>query len=229
MIWDNILTSSILLKTMYKLVKSILVSALLYSLPLWLCGKWPTCYNDFHFVLLFLFTVLVQFSQPDVTVDEIIREAKTDKYTTLYIYFAGLSSQLLAVVEWVKHDTHTIQLNWAMFSGLTLLTFGFYIRIVSRTILDKNFTSSVVKIENGQLTTTGIYGTIRHLSYKGAYSMYWFNTISTNIHNAIFTTIALLLAYAIRIKYEEVHLKEYYGTTYESYVKNTWRLIPYIY
>lgn len=224
------LPSPIKFVAMSKIMKSIVISALVYGIPLWVCGKFVSCFSQYQFALLFLFTALIQISQPDVTLPTIKKNITTDKYSTLYIYVAGLGSQILAVVEWTLQGIHSLQLNWVMFAGLVFLLVGFYVRVVSRTMLNKNFTSSVVEIKRGRLTTTGLYGYVRHPSYSGAYLMFIGSTLLLQaFYTLAFTIIALFLAYGIRIRYEEIQLLSYYKTKYKKYQRKTWKLIPYLY
>jgi protein-S-isoprenylcysteine O-methyltransferase Ste14 len=122
--------------------------------------------------------------------------------------------------------------HWNAFftAGFILIIIGLYIRVTSIMTLKRQFTYTVMKIENHELIEKGLYKTIRHPGYLG--QLIIFTGISTTLSNwlsVLFMIVPVLLGYIYRIHVEEKFLIEQMGQKYIDYQERTKRLIPMIY
>ncbi|PWR72555.1 methyltransferase family protein [Methanospirillum lacunae] len=80
------------------------------------------------------------------------------------------------------------------------------------------------------MAKTGIYHYIRHPAYPGSIISATGVTLAfQNILIPIIVVGVLIPAVLLRISYEEAAFCDHLGPAYEEYMKETWRLIPFIY
>jgi protein-S-isoprenylcysteine O-methyltransferase Ste14 len=93
--------------------------------------------------------------------------------------------------------------------------------------LDTAFRTSVTLVEGQRLITKGPYRILRHPAYTGGILI--FAGMGLAIGNWLsfaITTIAAVIAYAVRIHVEEMALRERFGVEFEANRKRTWAVIP---
>ncbi len=98
------------------------------------------------------------------------------------------------------------------------------------TLFNNQFTYTVSQVENHDLIVTGIYKFIRHPGYLG--QLIIFAGISITLSNwlsILFMMIPVLIGYMNRINEEEGFMIQQFGSKYNEYMKQTKRLIPWIY
>ena len=114
-------------------------------------------------------------------------------------------------------------------TGLMVLVLGLELRVHAIRLLARHFTSRVTLLADHQLIRSGPYRLLRHPSYLGqlmilaglgAMMANWVSLLAA----PFFTTIALVA----RIQVEERAMAEHFGAEFESYRRNTWRLLPLI-
>jgi protein-S-isoprenylcysteine O-methyltransferase Ste14 len=95
----------------------------------------------------------------------------------------------------------------------------------------KQFGSGVLTIEdNHQLITTGIFRFIRHPIYAGGIiGVFGFYFAFHSLIVLIVLTITYFIIFRHRLLFEEKLLVEEFGEDYREYVKQTKKLIPYLY
>jgi protein-S-isoprenylcysteine O-methyltransferase Ste14 len=101
--------------------------------------------------------------------------------------------------------------------------------LVAIATLKRNF-SGLLRIREGHtLTKKGIYHWIRHPAYLGAIIL--FLGIPVMLSSILgFLVMLLLVPYLLhRIKLEERMLIERFGAEYEEYMRQSKRLIPFVY
>jgi protein-S-isoprenylcysteine O-methyltransferase Ste14 len=114
--------------------------------------------------------------------------------------------------------------------GLILIIIGGIITIVSRIQLGIFGTPVLVVEEEHQLINTGLYKYLRHPMYSGGILM----MIGTFLgFRGLITTISFMVLYFLlvikRMDREEQMLISAFGENYSNYMKQTKRIIPFIY
>jgi protein-S-isoprenylcysteine O-methyltransferase Ste14 len=113
--------------------------------------------------------------------------------------------------------------------GLFMVILGFILRFVAIATLKKNF-SGLLRIREGHtLVKNGIYHWVRHPAYLGAILL--FLGIPIMLSSVIgFVVTFLLVPYLLyRIKLEESMMIERFGKEYEDYMRQSKKLIPFVY
>lgn len=114
--------------------------------------------------------------------------------------------------------------------GLFLIIAGMIFRFISIWSLGRFFTVDVTIRLNHKLKKDGLYSLIRHPSYAGSVlSFIGFGLSLNNWISLIIIIISIICAMLNRIKIEEKVLIDHFGSKYTEYMKNTYRLIPWIY
>jgi protein-S-isoprenylcysteine O-methyltransferase Ste14 len=114
--------------------------------------------------------------------------------------------------------------------GLALITFGMIFRFIAILTLGKFFTVDVTIRKDHEIKKDGVYKLIRHPSYSGSIlSFIGFGFSLNNWISLFVVSIPVIIAMLYRIKIEENLLIKQFGVGYQDYLKNTFRLIPWIY
>jgi protein-S-isoprenylcysteine O-methyltransferase Ste14 len=114
--------------------------------------------------------------------------------------------------------------------GLSFLICGMIIRFIAIYTLGKFFTVDLAIKEDHKLVKNGLYKYIRHPAYSG--SLLSFLGLGLSMNNwlsMIVIFVPVLLAFSNRIRIEEKLLLDQIGLEYGAYMKNTKRLVPFIY
>jgi protein-S-isoprenylcysteine O-methyltransferase len=116
------------------------------------------------------------------------------------------------------------------FLGICLMLLGIALRWYSVRILGKYFTFDVAIQREQVLIEIGPYRYIRHPSYAGALvSLLGFGLALGNWAGTAASLSCLGFAYAYRIPVEESALSSALGEAYKSYMRRTWRLVPFLF
>jgi protein-S-isoprenylcysteine O-methyltransferase Ste14 len=114
--------------------------------------------------------------------------------------------------------------------GLLVICTGVVLRLAVIFALGSFFTVDVTIKENHKLKTNGFYKYIRHPSYAASLlSFIGFGLSYNNWVSLIILVVIISIAFLIRIKTEEKVLINFFGAEYLNYLKNTKKLIPFIY
>ena len=113
--------------------------------------------------------------------------------------------------------------------GLLLYSVGGVMRIAPVFILGRRFSGLVAIQPEHRLVTNGVYGVIRHPSYRGLFVLVlgWGCVFRSGLGVAI--AVLMLIVLLARIEAEERLLSETFGAEYDAYRARTWRLVPYVY
>ena len=114
--------------------------------------------------------------------------------------------------------------------GLVFLFLGVVLRLMVVYNLGKYFTVDVTIRKDHHLKTDGFYKYVRHPSY--AFSLLTFVGLAIVLNNYIAAAVLLIPVFYMflyRINIEEKALSNQFGKEYTNYMKNTKRLIPFIY
>jgi protein-S-isoprenylcysteine O-methyltransferase Ste14 len=116
------------------------------------------------------------------------------------------------------------------YGGLALIVLGMNIRFVAIWSLGHYFTVDVTIREDHKIKQTGMYKFIRHPSYLGSIlSFIGFGISLNNWISLIVITVLITGAMIYRIAIEEKVLAKQFGQEYLDYMKNSYRLIPFIF
>jgi protein-S-isoprenylcysteine O-methyltransferase Ste14 len=120
--------------------------------------------------------------------------------------------------------------GWLTWVGVVIMIAGIVFRQYAISYLGRLFTSTIQIQKDHELVKTGPYRYLRHPSYLGILTM----TLGLGI--ALANWISLLLCLVLpaiglmrRIQFEEKELEHHFGKQYQDYMKNTWRVIPFIF
>jgi len=113
--------------------------------------------------------------------------------------------------------------------GLGMILLGIIIRLVAVATLKKNFSSRLRIREGHDLVKNGIYHWIRHPAYLGIIIAYL--GVPVLLSSVLGFLVMLLIVPLLlhRIKLEERMLIERFGAEYEEYMRQSKKLVPFLY
>jgi protein-S-isoprenylcysteine O-methyltransferase Ste14 len=111
--------------------------------------------------------------------------------------------------------------------GCLFLIVGITLRVMAVALLNRQFTTQVLIVEQHRIVDTGIYGIIRHPAYLGHLaSLLGIGLVSGNWLSLAVCAALPLAGILYRIHVEESILLRHFGTAYEVYASRTKRLLP---
>jgi len=114
--------------------------------------------------------------------------------------------------------------------GFLVMVIGGLILISSRIIIGRFGTSKITIEKNHDIITVGLYKYIRHPIYFGMLLTFFGFALSfRSLILSIVFFLSFFILFKIRMDLEEKLLKSRFGEQYETYLKKTKRLIPFIY
>ncbi|MGE5379381.1 MAG: methyltransferase family protein [Candidatus Saccharibacteria bacterium] len=152
------------------------------------------------------------------------------------LIFLGIAASILDPTGLVASHGRTIKveslsgLNLALvIVGLGMVAVGGAIRLVAIATLRRNF-SGLLRIREGHtLIKGGIYHWIRHPAYLGAILLLLGIPVILSSILGFLVTLLLVPYLLHRIKLEEKMMIERFGKEYEDYIKESKKLIPFVY
>lgn len=144
-------------------------------------------------------------------------------------YGDGLSGIWGVIWEVIKRPQKLLSLPLQRMIGMPLFVIGLTIMIVAQITLWENYSGFVVIKKDHQLITHGIYRFTRNPIYFGAILVFAGLPVYAASMYGFLAMLAIIPIFLFRIKMEEEMLAEYFGDEYETYRKNTKRLIPFLY
>lgn len=140
----------------------------------------------------------------------------------------NLSVWLSAIYSYFYPSSHLGYLN--MYIGASLIFLGSLIRFLSINKLKANFTMNLNAYKSQKIETGGIYCYVRHPSYVGILLIFIsFPIMADSLTLAVLIFNVTLATLIYRMNLEENLLLEIKGNVYKQYMKNTYRLFPFIY
>ena len=152
--------------------------------------------------------------------------ANQNKFTDC-IYYIGIWNFIscLHLFFYGDLDLSTIDI-WICYGIL----FGFGLRMYCYYVLGKFFTFDLCVKQNHQLIKTGPYKYLVHPSYTGQLLLIFFTIIFMKFYYVLlFLFLFICIGLTYRMKQEEKMMKIEFGTEYDAYIKQRYRLVPYIY
>ncbi len=116
-----------------------------------------------------------------------------------------------------------------LWTGLAMMGFGLVFRWWSIRVLAQYFTVDVNVRDDHELIRKGPYRWLRHPSYTGALmTFYGFALALGNLASLLVLLAPVTLAFLWRMRIEERVLAEAFPDAYPKYMRETWRLIPFL-
>lgn len=112
--------------------------------------------------------------------------------------------------------------------GIALMLIGMALRWYSIRVLGRSFTFTVVTRPDQQVVDAGPYRWVRHPSYTGGLLTILGVLVCLTNPLAFLGLVPPLAGYAYRIRVEESALVRGLGEPYESYMRRTKRLVPFL-
>ena len=154
---------------------------------------------------------------------------RADLYFIIPASFIFFSALLVTLWDFVKIREMTYHLSLVNVVGLSLFSIGVFIRIVARRTLSKYFSSGLKTWQKHELIKHGVYKHIRHPAYLGSLLLSPGIPLIFSSFYGFFLMLGLIPCFLYRIKIEESMLLEKFGNEYLEYMKNSKKLIPYVY
>ena len=159
------------------------------------------------------------------------RGASRDRYSLPILWGVILFSIWLSItcVVWFPNAALSHQ-RAPYFFGLALFGCGLILRWYSIWYLGRYFTVDVAIAPEHRVVNTGPYRFMRHPSYTGALvALLGFGFCLGNWISILCLMLPIVAAFMWRIHVEERALLQALGHDYHAYMRQTKRLIPYIY
>jgi protein-S-isoprenylcysteine O-methyltransferase len=162
-----------------------------------------------------------------------LRPNQEDKGTTKLIGLAfGFSILALMIAPLLNHfEVAHLDLGFPLgWVGVALMLGGLALRWWANAVLGRFYTSTLRLAEDQQIVRAGPYRLVRHSGYGGVLLL-WVGAGLASQNWAVAAIILSLMsvAYAYRIKSEESMLQTAFGDQYRSYMRFTWRLVPWVF
>jgi protein-S-isoprenylcysteine O-methyltransferase Ste14 len=214
-----------------KLAFFAIVGTLAYlGLAVWGMGGFAAYFAHASLVVIALATLVMTVASlfTEVNLSSGEREDRANRWVLPAFGVIGLLSGFLpAYTDRIDFCTFGGEgLRWI---GALLFIAGGALRLWPVFVLGKRF-SGLVAIQPGhRLVTDGIYRRLRNPSYLGmlVIAVGWALAFRSGI--GLLLTALMVIPLIARIHAEEALLRTQFGSEYDSYCANTWRLIPGIY
>jgi protein-S-isoprenylcysteine O-methyltransferase Ste14 len=163
---------------------------------------------------------------------EKIKSEKTSREKFL-VFLATIGMMVMPMIyvftPWI--DSFSIGLPyWARWIGVIAYGFGLILFWWVHKTLDKNWSPLLEIRKEHKLITNGPYKYVRHPMYTFMWiGVASFCLISSNWIVGIVAFVTWSILYFIRLPEEEKMMTEHFSLEYKDYMKNTKRIIPYVY
>jgi protein-S-isoprenylcysteine O-methyltransferase Ste14 len=207
-----------------KIVSTVVFIFLMIILPLLFK---PALLLHYKTIIILAGALAMFFTQPAFSIQEVVTNKKTDRYSIVMILLASIFSVSLSLVEWAYFKD--AQQSNVLFTvvGIALICCGLVLRLYSIITLGKYFTATARSTNEHILIKSGPYSIVRHPSYLGAMIvMIGVPVLLNNVITFFITIMLLSIAYAIRINAEEKLLISIFGDEYKKYSLYVKKLIP---
>jgi protein-S-isoprenylcysteine O-methyltransferase Ste14 len=119
--------------------------------------------------------------------------------------------------------------HWLVVVGAIVQIVFFLLAISARRHLGRNWSAEVRIGEGHELVRTGPYRMMRHPIYTAMLGMFVGTAIASSQYHALLGVAMLVVAYLRKTRLEENILRKTFGTEWEAYQRDTWRLVPLVF
>jgi protein-S-isoprenylcysteine O-methyltransferase Ste14 len=159
-------------------------------------------------------------------------ESKRGKLEIVLLSGMWLGSVIVPIL-WVATPLFSFAdypLNAAQYAaGVVLFSLGLWLFYRSHTDLSTNWSVSLDIRENHELITSGVYRHLRHPMYSAILlQAVGLALLAPNWIVGSVYLCAFVLMFSLRVGPEEQMLQQQFGGRYETYMRNSHRLIPFI-
>lgn len=212
---------------MKKIILSIISNVLMVFLPL--LGN-PLLILHAKIIVIIAASVCVWLTQPAFSMAETNEKQQSDKFSVILILSMSLVSGIVPILDWAYFNPSKSDFTWMTVTGVVMIMTGILFRAWAVRTLGQYFTPTVQIQKEHQLINSGPYKIIRHPSYFAAFlSITGAAVLLESITGIVISIIAMSLAYYVRIGIEEQKLLEHFGNRYKEYMRNTKRIIPFVF
>lgn len=114
-------------------------------------------------------------------------------------------------------------------ASLLLCLAGIVLRTWSKMALGRLYTFAIDLVEGHRVLTEGPYRFVRHPLYLGTFlAIAAFPMLTESWATVGFLTLPTAVVYGLRLFKEEAYLMRHLGADYQTYVRRTARLIPFL-
>src|SRR2546422_6248430 len=119
--------------------------------------------------------------------------------------------------------------DWAFYLGIFLMFLGILVRQWAIAVLGRFFSLTVRVAEDHRVVEKGPYRLVRHPSYTGVLITFIGLALAVQSLGALLVLLVVfVISFGYRMRVEERTLLSELGQDYNSYMKRTRRLIPFI-
>lgn len=154
---------------------------------------------------------------------------KADRVFTILGSLVFFSALLVTLWDFVKIQEMACRLTLVNVVGLGLFLIGVSVRIVARRTLGKYFSSDLKTPLKHELIKHGICKRIRHPAYLGSLLLSIGIPLSFSSLYGFLLTLGLIPCFLYRMRIEESMLLKKFGEECLKYMKNTKKIIPFVY
>jgi len=189
---------------------------------------WPPALHLVQLWMVVSVSILANILQPAYRPFEGSRTVE-DRGTAAQILWTVYLTQAAALLELIWRRRVALPLDLTTWAAFSAMIGGLALRAWAVVLLGRWFTWYVTVQAGQQLVSRGPYRLIRHPSYTGALITFVAScALLRSWVAAVFAALALVLAFARRIRYEEALLvKALPG--YQAYMSRTSKLLPRIF
>ena len=198
--------------------------AAFYALFMYLGDE--TLWHSSKFYILWVVGIFALIYQPGF--QSMDKGTPEDKGTARQILWSIQITQILGVVEAVFYRFPE-SFTWPAWAwlGLALTLVGLCVRSWAVIHLGKAFTWHIDPDQADSVIRTGPYSIVRHPSYTGAFLLYTGSLVFLGAWFSLpFCMVGMYLAFARRIRHEEIALEDKFGESYAQYRKEVGAIIP---
>ena len=208
-------------------VPNLLASAGLFLLPLALRPERLAHASPW---IAFATACVILMSQPQLDRRETVKADAADRLSALAIFVAQLGVGLVSVLDFGYGRGAGSVPGWALALGVVIVVAATALRLWSIRTLGRFFTSNVRVLEGHRVVRSGPYRLLRHPSYTGALGMALGTAfVLGSAWGALAVLVLSVPAYLHRMRVEETALAASLGDEYRDYMRQSWRLVPYVF
>ncbi len=181
------------------------------------------------------FLTYVLWISSEIFLNRFVRSGKTDmkavdKNSELYLWLTILVSVTTGVMIASMYPFPIFSNAHFALIGIFIIILGVIIRFVAIKQLGRFFTVDVTIRQDHQLVQNGFYKFLRHPSYSGSLlSFVGFGFSLNNWASLAIVFLPTFFTFLYRMNIEEDVLTEQFGQHYKDYMRNTKRILPFIY